>query len=110
MKTCPNCHEEVEDSFDLCWNCYYRFSENRVDLPPEPEVSPDLECLRCKTPMSYAGEYKFLEGTRTGVLGSLFELLQNREHFDLYLCSKCGKVEFFTPLKNNGTTFISENL
>ena len=38
------------------------------------------------------------EGMNTGVLGNLFELFQNREAFDLYVCPKCGKVEFFVPL------------
>ena len=34
----------------------------------------------------------------TGLFGNLFELFQNRESFDLYVCPKCGKVEFFIPL------------
>jgi len=48
--------------------------------------------------MVYSGSYKFHEGTRIGALGSVFELFVNRESFDLYLCPKCGKIEFFTPL------------
>ena len=67
MKICPKCHEEVEDSFEICWNCNYSFPDNN-------------------------------EGMNTGVLGNLFELFQNREAFDLYVCPKCGKVEFFVPL------------
>lgn len=98
MKTCPNCREEVEENFDLCWNCCYRFSEDQVVSLPEDNCT-EIECLRCHVPMLYSGEYKFLEGTRLGALGNLFELLQNREIFDLYLCPKCGKVEFFTPIK-----------
>lgn len=47
--------------------------------------------------MHYSGEYKFHEGTRTGMFGNLFELLTNREKFELYICPRCGKVEFFTP-------------
>lgn len=30
MKHCPNCDSEVEDNFDLCWNCDYCFSENKI--------------------------------------------------------------------------------
>lgn len=38
----------------------------------------------------------------TGVLGNLFELFQNREAFDLYVCPKCGKVEFLFLWIENG--------
>jgi hypothetical protein len=30
MKTCPNCHSEVEDNFELCWNCQYSFTDAEV--------------------------------------------------------------------------------
>ncbi len=100
MKMCPNCHEEVEENFDLCWNCLYCFSSGEITSLSE-EKNSDIDCLRCHVPMLYSGEYKFLEGTRVGVLGNLFELFQNRETFDLYICPKCGKVELFTPLKRN---------
>lgn len=30
-------------------------------------------------------------------MGNIFEIFLNRESFDLYLCPKCGKVEFFSP-------------
>ena len=57
-----------------------------------------IDCLRCQVKMAYSGKYEFHEGMNTGVLGNLFELFQNREDFDLYVCPKCGKVEFFVPL------------
>lgn len=99
MKICPKCHEEVEDNFDLCWNCNYSFPDKAVIQPSEFDNEPinkhKLKCLRCQVPMQYSGEYKFLEGSRIGALGNLFELFQNRECFDLYTCPKCGKVEFF---------------
>lgn len=99
MKVCPNCHEEVEDNFDLCWKCNYSFPDKAVIKSPEFDNEPidkqRLKCLRCDISMHYTGEYKFLEGSRVGVLGNLFELFQNRECFDLYVCPKCGKVEFF---------------
>lgn len=49
--------------------------------------------------MVYFGNYKYHLGTRSGALGSVFELFVNRESFDLYLSPKCGKIEFFTPLQ-----------
>lgn len=57
-----------------------------------------IDCLHCQVKMAYSGKYEFHEGMNTGVLGNLFELFQNREAFDLYVCPKCGKVEFFVPL------------
>lgn len=131
MKLCPNCNSEVEDSFDLCWNCMYSFSEGKVAESVESlracpvcgtesdlglTVCPDcgyqfkasvseitegngsgIQCLRCKVPLKFKGNYKFHEGTRTGVFGDLFELFENRESFDIYYCPECGKVEFFLP-------------
>lgn len=134
MKTCPNCQSEVDDNFELCWNCQYSFTNAEVladkdfklvcpacnaeidanlhfcpyckhDLNAVSEVNQNLnplpvkeiECLRCKIPMSYNGNVRFHEGTRIGAFGDLFELFTNRESFDLYFCPKCGKVEFFLP-------------
>lgn len=100
MKNCPNCKSEVDDHFELCWKCNYSFTEKEIveikefyDWSAEKEIN----CLRCNIPMKYSGNFKFHEGTRAGVFGSVFELLQNRESFNLYHCSECGKVEFFTP-------------
>ena len=100
MKNCPNCNSEIEDDFDLCWNCNFCFTEGKIiEIKDLTKVTRELDCLRCKIPLNFAGQYKFHEGTRTGVFGNLFELLVNRECFDLYLCPECGKIEFFTPLE-----------
>lgn len=101
MKTCPKCHEEVEDSFEICWNCNYCFPEGKVLEEEDLEVEEDsrsIDCLRCHVKMVYTDKYKFHEGMNTGLFGNFFELFQNREAFDLYVCPECGKVEFFTPL------------
>ncbi|TKG94034.1 hypothetical protein EYV94_14865 [Puteibacter caeruleilacunae] len=98
MKNCPNCNAELEDNFNVCWNCDYSLTEQKIVQFEEPQQgSRKIDCLRCHIPMQYAGNYKFHEGTRVGVMGSIFEAFQNRESFDLYLCPKCGKVEFFSP-------------
>jgi hypothetical protein len=54
-------------------------------------------CPHCDIEMSYAGTKKFHEGTRAWafILGDLGELFTNREHFDVYICKNCGKVELF---------------
>ena len=134
MKTCPNCKAEVDDNFELCWNCQYCFTDAqvlkdnefklicpgcnaeidsnlhfcpyckhdlnsviKVDNHGVPGSVKQIECLRCKAPMSFNGNFRFHEGTRIGVFGDLFELFTNRESFDLYFCPNCGKVEFFLP-------------
>ena len=99
MKTCPNCNSEVEDNFELCWNCNYSFTEKEIVAIKElTSGSREINCLRCNVEMLFSGVYKFHEGTRIGLLGNLFELFINRERFELYICPKCGKVEFFSPL------------
>ena len=30
MKSCPKCNTEIEDNFELCWNCQYSFVEDKV--------------------------------------------------------------------------------
>ena len=80
MKICPKCHEEVEDSFEICWNCNYSFPDDKIlDMTPAEESDDSgrsIDCLRCQVRMVYSGKYEF----------------------DLYVCPKCGKVEFFVPL------------
>jgi Zn finger protein HypA/HybF involved in hydrogenase expression len=99
MKKCPNCNEELDDNFEICWNCSYSLTENRiVDLEKEPSHKNDINCLRCSNvKLLYSGNFKFHEGTRFGALGNLFELFVNKESFDIYVCPKCGKVEFYVP-------------
>lgn len=138
MRTCPNCKAEIDDEFDLCWNCQYSFADHRVlndqdfklicpacnaeidaNLKFCPYCKHDLnalvsqerqgvpgpvksiDCLRCKTAMSFNGNFRFHEGSRMGAMGNLFELAVNQESFDLYYCPSCGKVEFFLPEVQN---------
>lgn len=91
MQICPNCNQEITENFDICWNCGYSFVEGKVVSyePPDGSVST-FNCLRCNIPMHYKGNYKFHEGS---VIGVFTELLV----FDLFVCKKCGKVEFFMP-------------
>mgnify|MGYP000872837712 FL=1 len=99
VKICPNCQAEVIDNFQLCWNCNYSFTEKRVvKIANQNQLKRQINCLRCTdVPMRFTGNYKFHEGTRFGAMGNLLELFVNKETFDLYVCPKCGKVEFFTP-------------
>ena len=51
----------------------------------------------CDLELEYQGTRKFHEGFRAApfLLGELGELFVNRMHFDVYLCPRCGRVEFF---------------
>ena len=99
MKNCPNCHEEMEDNFDVCWNCNFSISEDKViEFESGSEPKRKINCLRCtEVQMIPSGVYNFHEGTNFGIFGNLMEMINNRESFDLYICPKCGKVEFFSP-------------
>lgn len=101
MKECPKCGTEVQDNFDLCWNCTYSFSQYKIVKTDLINMSKrKVDCTRCNLPLIFSGKFKFHEGKRIGIFGDLFELFVNRESFDLYVCPKCGQVEFFTPLDN----------
>ncbi len=30
MKICPNCNSQVDDNFELCWNCQYSFGNDKI--------------------------------------------------------------------------------
>ncbi len=67
-----------------------------VDAASPGSASRDpMRCPRCDVALEYAGTRDFHEGTRWGVLGELGELFVNKEHFDVYACPRCGRVEFF---------------
>lgn len=98
MKICPNCNAEIEDNFDICWNCNYSLTENKiVEFKDLNQGNREIDCLRCNTGMVFSGNFKFHEGANPGFFGNIFEAFVNRESFDIYVCPKCGKVEFFTP-------------
>jgi Zn finger protein HypA/HybF involved in hydrogenase expression len=102
MKICPHCKSEVENNFEVCWNCQYSFTEKKIVefiSEEDKEHYRLINCLRCpEVPMVYTGVFRFHEGSNYGVLGNIFEAFENKESFEIYLCPRCGKAEFFTPL------------
>ena len=53
MKTCPKCKSVVDDNFDICWNCQYSFSEDRIVQSTEfTEV-----CPQCNTKVDSSDEF-----------------------------------------------------
>lgn len=72
-----------------------------------------MHCVRCATNLDYVGTKRFHEGSRWGVLGDLGELFVRRESFDVFVCPRCGRVEFFVegigeefrpPLRERGAS------
>jgi hypothetical protein len=109
--TCSKCGESVEDSFDACWKCGTSWDGVAdpdftattpaaaaaaivPDADPTTIIDP-IMCARCDQALEYVGRKRFHEGTNWGVLGELGELFVKRQHFDVYLCPRCGRVEFF---------------
>jgi hypothetical protein len=63
---------------------------------PDATSQPDpMQCARCSVALDYVGTRDFHEGTRWGALGDLGELFVRKEHFDVYVCPRCGRVELF---------------
>lgn len=60
-----------------------------------PHERSPISCPRCDLGLDYVGTKSFHEGTPWGVLGELGELFVNKQHFDVYCCPRCGRVEFF---------------
>jgi hypothetical protein len=103
MWICMSCSESVDEGFDACWKCGTSragvpdpgFRPVAVaDDPPTASVDP-ITCARCNRALDYVGRKRFHEGTNWGVLGEVGELFVKREHFDVYVCPRCGRVEFF---------------
>jgi hypothetical protein len=103
---CARCGEAFEPGFTVCWRCGTGIDGTPPaagflpdSAPPLPDCAParELACLRCSTPMAIVGRMRFHEGTRAWpfLFGELGELFVNRESFDTYACTRCGKVEFY---------------
>lgn len=102
MDACSKCQEVIEPGFDRCWKCgtYADGSPASADFKRvDVAGSRALDCLRCQQPMQFLRQMEFHEGSRLpgAVLGDLGHLLDNRQAFDAYACSGCGKLEFFLP-------------
>jgi uncharacterized protein YbaR (Trm112 family) len=61
---------------------------------PLPAENP-IVCPTCHVDLNYVGMRDFHEGTRWGALGELGGLFVNKEHFDVYVCTRCGRVTLF---------------
>jgi hypothetical protein len=79
-------------------------AEDITVIRPEPEpvtskhtraTSLPLHCPRCHTDTKFVGTKSFHEGFSWGGFGDLAEFFVNKENFDVYVCPRCGRVEFY---------------
>lgn len=99
MWTCKVCSKSIEDGEPFCYHCGTPPSvdDRTAARIREKREARRLKCLRCRTPLHFAGVKYFHEGrTAWGFwLGNLGELLTGREAYDVYVCPHCGRLEFF---------------
>lgn len=60
-------------------------------------MANQLNCLRCGTRMRFIRREKFQLGQTGWVLGDLPNLFAGAMEIEIYVCPKCGKLEFFQP-------------
>ncbi|MEI6765807.1 MAG: zinc ribbon domain-containing protein [Bacteroidota bacterium] len=94
-ESCPNCGITLDSNYQFCPNCQYLLKMNNSLFDPD-DGKLKADCLRCHTPLIFNGNYKFHEG---GPLQNFFEIVTNRQSYDTYFCPKCGKIEFYLPVK-----------
>jgi hypothetical protein len=94
---CPECGERQEAQFAECWKCGYLRGSGGDEAVKAPDDSDPMLCPSCRVTLDFIGTKKFHEGSRAApfLLGEIGELLVNRETFDVYLCSRCGRIEMF---------------
>ena len=51
----------------------------------------EIECLRCKTQMSYVGDEKFQLGQTGWILGDIPNLVAGAMRLSIYGCPNCGR-------------------
>ena len=57
---------------------------------------PHFDCLRCGTPMRFAGQDKIQLGKTSWLFGDLPNLMAGALEVSIMACPACGKLEFFT--------------
>ena len=90
----------------VCWNCgadeQGALSTPSLEAEEERERKSFLnekfrpkDCLRCGIELTHAGSKHFHEGMTWGALGDFAELFVAQTKLEMYVCSKCLRVEFF---------------
>lgn len=57
----------------------------------------EMNCLRCGEQMQFLKREKIQLGETTWFLGDARNLWAGALEVDIYVCTNCGKIEFFMP-------------
>ena len=76
--------------------------DGQEESPPEEGLPAGEEavfnpmlCPHCLTDLHYIGTKRFQDGTSWETLDDPVGLFKNDRPFDVYVCLKCGRMEFF---------------
>lgn len=117
MWKCTGCHEKIEDSFEICWNCGTTYqgtadptSQSELDTPsthsdPDELTQDVLECPKCRSnkiipSAEIMDSYREYGSSKIRIKverdpGAL--IFRGAELVDLRarVCGECGHVELF---------------
>ena len=98
MKSCPKCNTEIENNFELCWNCQYSFVDDKV-LDKSDYISI---CPKCNMEVkSYLHSCPYCHNDlRESISNDEIELNENK-HVE---CMRCT-----TALDYHGNFRFNEN-
>jgi len=66
------------------------------------DAAETLPCVRCRTPLTFAGDKDFREGGGANLLfGPLGALFESSTRLEVWACESCGHVELFVPSIGN---------
>ena len=99
MWRCPQCSQEVDDDFAVCWNCE-TFRDNTETVADSHQNhalhEPLAACLRCGSAIRFLGSASFRDESKWGAWSALKHVMANT-NFDIFGCIDCGQVELFMP-------------
>ena len=106
--TCTNCKDQVDEVYEVCWNCQYDREGNPSVADDERAMAmatadpierrrvnekyKDKYCAHCKTLLRHLGTKEFNEGRENS---TLIMLLEHSVPLDVFVCPSCRRVEFF---------------
>ncbi|WP_225763196.1 hypothetical protein [Stenotrophomonas sp. Marseille-Q4652] len=104
---CPNCDQAVPGGWKVCTRCGFDpdASAATASTPMAANAFPPQHCLRCAQPMVAAGVIELHAGSQLApfLFGNIGELMVTREALDTFICSGCGKVEFYAVRKRDAS-------
>lgn len=86
MKKCPNCNSEVEDNYDVCWNCQYSFIDEKV----LNEKDFNIICPKCNSEVE--SSFSYCPKCRYCLVEGMNEREQMSQNIKRVGCLRCKVV------------------